>query len=171
MLLQHGCGLAIHGDVPSGGRARSAGLRREKPQAARRAPPKTASLQTTTSLSIRQDRALSSWIALTADGNRAPRDGQGWHHRPVRSNGFRCSLRRCTFVGHRHRPIYLCTRDVRTCRTDVIRLLELNDRDPLDIGKAALAKLLRGAKPGIKLSEHIHRPGPQDVRTCLQAGL
>jgi bifunctional non-homologous end joining protein LigD len=53
-------------------------------------------------------------------------------------------------------------------------LLELDGRDlrrePIEVRKAALAKLLRGAKPGIQLSEHLQGNGPIIFEHACQLG-
>ena len=54
-------------------------------------------------------------------------------------------------------------------------LLAIDDRDvrhePLEQRKAALAKLLRKAKPGIRLSEHLTGPGDTIFEHACRLGL
>ena len=54
-------------------------------------------------------------------------------------------------------------------------LLAIDDRDvrsePLEQRKAALAKLLRKAKPGIRLSEHLTGPGHTIFEHACKLGL
>jgi ATP-dependent DNA ligase len=54
-------------------------------------------------------------------------------------------------------------------------LIELNGddlrRDPLEVRKAALAKLLRHAKPGLVLNDHISEPGDVVFRHACRLGL
>jgi bifunctional non-homologous end joining protein LigD len=54
-------------------------------------------------------------------------------------------------------------------------LLEMDGRDlrrqPIEDRKAALAKLLRGAKPGMQLNEYIDEPGDIVFRHACKQGL
>ena len=96
-------------------------------------------------------------------------DGSNWIHE-IKHNGYRMMARRdgagirlLTRNGHEH------------SLPGAFDLLQLDSRDlrcePIEDRKAELAKLLRRAKPGLQLNEHISEPGDIVFRHACKLGL
>jgi bifunctional non-homologous end joining protein LigD len=128
-------------------------------------------------------RRLASAVATSREGHRSPRSTPaGQHQRWGRGRQLAIKTTRPYFdffrIDRAGRPVFDRLRGRRHDR-DVFLfafdLLELNGRDlrrrPIEDRKTTLAKLLRGAKPGLHWNEHIEEPGDIVFRHACKLGL